>query len=81
MVIVLSSSDNLILDRAGVKRKAGQGSRTVHTTLSVSKTLSYNSQGCAVSFKQWSEVECKKFLTEINYKNTENVTSTEVILL
>ena len=30
--------------------------------LSVSKTLPDNSQDSAVSFKQWSEVECQKFL-------------------
>ena len=34
-----------------------------------------------VSFKQWSKVECQKFLTEMNCKRTQNLTWTEVISL
>jgi hypothetical protein len=64
---VLSSSDNFIPFSAGVKSQAGQGAkhsaRSSDIFLSVSKTLSDISHDSAVSFKQWSDVECQKFLS------------------
>ena len=49
---LLSSSDDLNTYSAGVKHNA----RTSNRVLSVSKTLSYNSQNPSVLFEQWSDV-------------------------
>jgi hypothetical protein len=72
-------SDNLIPVSAGLKRQAvggggGEAQRLQLQTFSV--------QYCALYFKQWKEVECQNFLTEINYKITQKiVTLTGSILL
>jgi hypothetical protein len=81
---LLSRSDNLIHDSAGVKRHAGQGWSTAHATATVFcpfQKQCRKTRRTAFSFKQRSEVEYQQFLTEINYKGTQNVTLTEVILL
>jgi hypothetical protein len=60
---LLSLSDNLIPLSMGVKRKAGRG-EAGHMQLQ-SFSLSFKNvflMDSAVSFKQWSEVKCQKFL-------------------
>jgi hypothetical protein len=64
MSYILSLSANLIPVSAGVKRQAGQEGSTAHLFLSVSRTLSDSSQDSAVSFMQWSELDCQIFLTK-----------------
>jgi hypothetical protein len=51
-------------------RDSARGSNSI---LSVSKPSSCNSQDCAVSFKQWNEVECQTSLTKTNYKRTQKM--------
>ena len=75
--VLLSWSDNLIPNIAGGEEASSSGwkhsVRSSNRFLSISKTLSYNSQDCAVSFTPWKEVECQNFLTEMYYKGTDKL--------
>jgi hypothetical protein len=62
--VVLTSTDNLVIVSAGGEEASWSGGKhsTRSSNLSVSKTLSDNSQDFAVSSKEWNEVQCQKFL-------------------
>ena len=75
-VEILSSSDNLIPDSARVMRQSGQGGEAQRAQLrqfSDNFKNIKNSQGSAVSFKQWSELDCQQLSAEINYKRTHQM--------
>ena len=90
--MVLSTSDNLIPFSAGLKRQVGQGGSTAHaapTFLSPFQKHYLLTSRTAVSFKQWSEVECQKCLpgglliehVKFNLNISDFITTDNVLVL